>query len=121
MSDTLIIGGVTMPTLAENGLTVTKEKIWSANTGRTVSGYMVGDMVAIKYKLQCTWPALSRDDVRLIDAAVTQPYFSVTFTDPATNSRVTKQFYAGTPTYPVFRYDCGVKTYDGVTVDLVER
>lgn len=34
MSDELIIGGVTMPTLKLSGLTVTKEKIWSKNTGR---------------------------------------------------------------------------------------
>ena len=37
MSNELIIGGVTMPTLKLNGLTITKEKIWSKNTGRAAS------------------------------------------------------------------------------------
>lgn len=31
-----------------------------------------------------------------------------------------KTFYAGTPTYPVYSYAKGVKTYVGVAVDLRE-
>lgn len=121
MPDTLKINGITMPTLAENGLTITKEKIWSANTNRTAAGYMVGDIVAIKYKLQCSWPPLARDDVVKIDAAITPAFFTVTFTDPATNKQIEMEAYAGTPTYPVFQYQNGVKTYVGVSVDLIER
>ena len=49
MSDELIIGDVTMPTLKLSGLTVTKEKIWSKNTGRAANGEMIGDIIATKY------------------------------------------------------------------------
>ena len=42
-----------MPGLKLNGLTVTKEKIWSKNTGRAANGEMVGDLIAIKYTLKC--------------------------------------------------------------------
>lgn len=88
MDGTICISGKIMPTLAENGLTVTKEKIWSANTNRTATGYMVGDIIAIKYKLQCKWNHLTMEQVAAIDSAVSgAAFFTVTFTDPATNGK----------------------------------
>ena len=47
-SSDIEIDGVPMPGLKLNGLTVTKEKIWSQNTGRAANGEMVGDLIAIK-------------------------------------------------------------------------
>lgn len=120
-SDEIIIDGVTMPTLKLNGLTITKEKIWSKNTGRASNGEMVGDLIAIKYTLKCTWPPLSRTQNMIIDKAVSQAFFNVTFTDPGSNTRITRKFYAGTPTYPVYSYCNGVKTYQGVSVDLIQK
>lgn len=121
MSNELIIGGVTMPTLKLNGLTITKEKIWSKNTGRAASGEMVGDLIATKYTLKCAWPPLTRQQATVIDKAIKPAFFNVTFTDPGTDSRVTKKFYAGSLTYPVYSYYKGVKTYQGVAVDLIEK
>lgn len=121
MADTIIIGGVTMPTLKKEGLKITKEKIWSSNTGRASTGDMIGDLIGIKYKLQCQWPPLSRERTAIVDKAVTPAFFSVTFTDPGSNSRITRRFYAGTPTYPVYSYVNGMKTYVGVQVDLIEK
>lgn len=117
----LVIGGVTMPPLKANGLTITKEKIWSANTGRAANGETIGDLVAIKYKFECEWPALDREDVAVIDAAISEAFFTVTFLDPGSNTRITKTFYAGTPTYPVYSYVNGLRTYSGVTVNLIEK
>lgn len=45
----------------------------------------------------------------------------MTFLDPGSNSRITKRFYAGTPTYPVYSYVNGMLTYNGVKVDLIEK
>lgn len=53
----------------------------------------------IKYTLECTWTMLSRADVAKIDAAISPAFFSVTFTDPGTNTRTTKKFYSNTPSY----------------------
>ena len=121
MSNELIIGGVTMPTLKLNGLTITKEKIWSKNTGRAASGEMVGDLIATKYTLKCAWPPLTRQQATIIDKAIKPAFFNVTFTDPGTDSRVTKKFYAGSLAYSVYSYYKGVKTYQGVAVDLIEK
>lgn len=122
MKDTdLIIGGVEMPTLKKEGLTITKEKIWSSNTGRSASGEIIGDLIAIKYKLQCEWPPLTRQQAKIVDAAISPAFFTVRFLDPGTNTAVTKNFYAGTPTYPIYSYVDGIKTYVGVKVDLIEK
>ena len=121
MSDELVIGGVIMPTLKKEGLTISKEKIWSSNTGRSASGDMIGDLIAIKYTLDCEWPPLSREQAAVVDSAVSPAFFNVTFTDPGSNSRVTKRMYAGTPTYPVYSYVNGVKTYSGVKVTLIQQ
>lgn len=118
----LVIGGVTMPPLKAEGLVITKEKIWASNTGRAANGETIGDLVAIKYKLECEWPAsISREDVAKIDEAISPAFFSVTFLDPGSNTRVTKTFYAGTPTYPVYSYANGLPTYNGVAVNLIEK
>lgn len=121
MSDEMIIGGVTMPTLKKEGLAISKEKIWSKNTGRAADAGMIGDIIAIKYTLDCEWPPLSREQTAVVDAAVTPAFFDVTFTDPGSNSRVTKRMYAGTPVYRVYSYVNGVKTYSGVKVTLIQQ
>ena len=115
------IDGVAMPGLKLNGLTITKEKIWSKNTGRAANGEMVGDLIAIKYTLKCSWPPLTRKQATIVDKAVSPAFFNVTFTDPGTDSRITKRFYAGSPTYSVYTYYKGVKTYQGVAVDLIQK
>lgn len=120
MPDTLVIDGVTMPGLKKSGLTIKKEKIWSKNTGRAADGSMIGDIIKIKYTLQCEWPPLNKRDAAIIDKAMSPAFFDATFTDIG-GSRVTKKFYAGTPTYPVYSYVEGIKTYQGVVVDLIEQ
>ena len=119
--DELVINGITMPTMKKEGFTITKEKVWSKNTGRAANGDMIGDLICIKYTLQCEWPPLSREQAAVVDAAVSPAFFNVTFTDPGSNSRVTKKMYAGTPAYPVYSYVNGVKTYAGVKVTIIEK
>ena len=104
--DEIYINGVKMPTLKLNGLTYKKEK---------------GDVVARKYTLSCQWPPLTRAQTALIDKAIDPAFINVEFRDPGTNNKVEKRFYAGTPTYPVYSYVKGVKTYAGVAVDLIQQ
>ena len=118
----LKIDNVQMPEPKYNGgLTFTKEKIWSKNTGRTTDGTMVGDIVAIKTKMKITFPPLSGNEVAQLDAAVSSPFIQVYFKDPRINDYTTKTFYAGTPSYPVYSYASGLPEYVGVAVDLIEQ
>lgn len=119
--DELYIDGVKMPTLKLNGLTYKKEKIWSKNTGRVSNGDMKGDVIARKFTLSCQWPPLTRSQLAVIDKDIDPAFIKVEFRDPGTNNKLEKTFYAGTPTYPVYSYAKGVKTYVGVAVDLIQQ
>ncbi|MCD8086776.1 MAG: hypothetical protein LUF28_10795 [Clostridiales bacterium] len=118
----LTIGGVAMPTPALEGLTITREKIWSADAGRTSSGKMVGTIVAIKTKLSITWPPLTMEEVATIEEAVSSSnsFVSMSYTD-MTGSTVTKTVYFGTPSYTVYSYAEGVQWVKDVTVDGIEQ
>ena len=70
---------------------------------------------------EITWPMLSRADAAKIDAAISPAFFNVTFTDPGSNSRITKRCYSNTPSYPVYSYVDGVKTYKGVGATLIGK
>lgn len=119
----LYIDGIKMPTPALEGVTVTKEKVWSANTGRTSSGKMVGTIVAVKAKLTIKWPPLTWTEAALIEAAVSdksRPFVPVQFTD-VTGNTVTKTMYFGTPSYTVYSWAEGTQYLNGVTVDGIEQ
>lgn len=63
----------------------------------------------------------ARADAAKIDAAISPAFFNVTFTDPGSNSRITKRCYSNTPSYPVYSYVDGVKTYKGVGATLIGK
>lgn len=120
----LWIDGKEMPTPALNGITVTKEPVWSSNAGRSSTGKFIGDIVCYKYKIQIKWPILKQKQTALIDSAITSSaFFKVKFIDPTSSTVefVTKTVYAGTPTYPVYSYADGMPRYVGVAVDLIEQ
>ena len=119
----LYIGGVKMPTPALEGMTITSEKIWSANTGRTASGKMVGTIVAIKTKVTIKWPPLTPDQVAVIEGAVSDesaPFTTMKYTD-MTGTTVTKTVYFGTPTYTWYAWANGVQYIKDVSVDGIEQ
>ncbi|MCD8126670.1 MAG: hypothetical protein LUD82_04090 [Clostridiales bacterium] len=118
----LTIGGVKMPTPALEGLTITREKIWSSDTGRTASGKMVGTIVAIKTKVAIKWPVLTMDEVETIEGAVSSsaPFVTMTYTD-TTGATSTKTVYFGTPSYTVYSYADGTQYVKDVTVDGIEQ
>ena len=118
----LKIDGVRMPPLrAIGGLTVDREKIWSKKTGRSASGTFIGDIIRIVTKLKLEFIPLTDEQARILDAAISKRFFTVTYWDPATNSEKTITCYAGTPSYPVYSYVNGIKTYSGVRVDLIQK
>lgn len=117
----LYINGVKMPDPALEGITISREKIWSSNTGRTTSGKMVGTVVAVKTTLKIKWPPLTPAQMAVVENAVSGSAFvPVTFTD-ATGQTVTKTMYFGTPSYTVYSWADGVQYIKDVTVDGIEQ
>ena len=66
----LYINSKQMPTPAAEGVTITREKIWSEDTGRTADGGMTGTIIAIKTKMSIRWALLTPAQVATIEAAV---------------------------------------------------
>lgn len=115
----IVIGGKTMPPV--KSLTITREPIWSSNTGRCTNGEMRGDIIASKLKLQITFVPLSDEQAALLDAAITPAFFSVKFRNPGTGQTETHTMYASSPSYPVYSYVAGLPRYNGVAVNLIEK
>lgn len=119
----LTINGVAMPAPALEGVTITTEKVWSANTGRTASGRMVGDVIARKTTIKIKWPVLTPEEAALIETAVSdpdQPFVPIRYTDMRGNT-VEKTVYFGTPTYTVYSWADGLRLVKDASVDGIER
>lgn len=119
----LYIDGVQMPTPALEGVTITSEKVWSSDTGRSATGLMLGTCVAVKEKISIKWPPLTPEQAAVIEAAVSdrsKPFVPLKYTD-MTGTIVTKTVYFGTPSYTWYSWSDGVRYVKDVSVDAIER
>lgn len=61
------IDGVKLPTCAEGGISVTLNKLYANNAGRsTTTGEFIGDIVALKYDVNLTWLPLYEDEMNTL-------------------------------------------------------
>lgn len=119
----LWVDGVQLPTPALEGITFTRNKMWSANTGRLENtGTMAGTIVAIKNKLEIKWPPLTMEQVGIIENAVstTKPFHQLRYTDMSGTAK-TITVYFGDPSYTLYSYSPGVQYVKDVTVSAVEQ
>ncbi len=120
--DDITINGYSIPTPDENGFKRTKNKLWSSNTGRSASGKMLGDIVAVKYTLEFSWSKLTSEQITSLETAVgTDAFFSVVFPKEGTGAKQTKSFYAADMTYNTKKYENGKEIYSDVTLQLIEQ
>lgn len=115
----LEIDNVVMPPVKD--ATITPEKIWSKNTGRSAGGTMMGDLVAIKLKASFTFAPLTDEQAKVLDTAVSKAFFNAKFRNPRTGKTETHRMYANSPPYPVYSYVEMLPRYVGVAVDLIEK
>jgi len=102
-SYTLTIDGINMPTPKREGVVISSEKIWSSNAGRSSSGKMLGNIIAIKTTVQITWGRLTPAEAELIRQAVgkvDQPFSILEYTD-INGATVSKTVYFGSPSFTV--------------------
>ena len=119
----ILVDGVQLPTPALDGLTITTNKIWSANTGRLENtGEMAGTIVAMKRKIEIKWPVLTMDKVKIIEDAVSSmtPFHTLKYTD-MTGQTVEITAYFGDPSYVLYSYSQGVQFVRDVAVSAIEK
>ena len=85
---------------------------------RNSNGRMVGDLIAIKTKLNCTWEALEGRHADMIRAAVRPFYMSVTYLD-LDGTYSTKDMYTSPQASELAFVRDGVPRW-GFTANLIE-
>lgn len=120
----LKINGTIVPSPSANGFTVSKNKIWSRNTGRNSQGDMVGTIIAIKTSVDITWNVLSPSEVALIDSLVSDinhPFTTIEFTG-ADGVTTTKTVYFSDVSYPIYGTNMyGEKIITGTQLSGIEQ
>ena len=98
------------------------EPVWSANTGRSASGKMLGSLVTIKSTIKIEWAGLTPDEadtIRNVIADQSKPFHSLSLTD-VNGQTTTKTVYFGTPTYTIQTVTGGGRI-TGVAVNAIEQ
>lgn len=115
------IAGTLMPDPGKGSVIITEEPMWSASTGRTTSGKMVGDIVARKATIKITWAVLTPAQVSTILTAVrSSDFFTVKYTDP-TGTEKTKTMYASATSFTQYSWYSGARYIINGSVELIEQ
>lgn len=100
---------------------ISRNKIWSQNSGRTKSGTFTGDIVCMKWRIDVTWNALTESEVKTILEKLETPFINVRFKNPRKNNFETIKCYGGDETMPVYNYAIEKSVYESLTVSLVQK
>ena len=93
----------------------------NSDSGRDQNGYMWKNLVARKYKIELEWWCPSPQLASQILMAVDPEYFVVGFTDPKTNTWVTKTMYVGDRSAPYQMWGENRKFFSKISFNLIER
>lgn len=122
MAYQLSVDGIALPSPKRDGITIADERVWSANTGRTASGKMVGNTVTVKSTIKIDWNTLTAAQAALIRSVVSdksKDFRVIKYTDLDGNV-VQKTVYFGTPAYTI-RSTYGGGRLVNVSVTAIEQ
>ena len=120
----LYLDGAELPAPAENGISITRHKIWSSNAGRnSATGDFKGDLISMKYTVALTYENLSESEMQIFRelAVSTQPFHILEFTLHDEKRRI--QCYVPEPELKVFRWNPQTHQtrYDSFTIEFIEK
>lgn len=91
-------------------------------SGRNQNGDMFRDRVAVKRKLECTWPPLLANEMSELLNAVSDIFFELTYPDAMTGSNRTMTCYVGDRSSPIMRPETdGAWRWGSLSMNFVER
>lgn len=121
-------GFVQMPEPKRGGIGVTDEPIWSANTGRSSTGKMIGDVVAWKTTIEVAFPPLSYEHAKRLRDAIRNAgdFFQIRYMDiesgNTTNSMpTTKTVYVGNVPRLLVSLSPKQQRYEGIDIKFIEQ
>ncbi len=111
-------GSTTLP--APTAISVGDEIIWSANTGRSANGAMIGDVVAQKKNVSVTWGILTESEMAVIKSVCTAGFFTISFHDDAVD--LTIRAYRSTLTKEAIGYlSDGSYYYRSASLSIIQK
>lgn len=113
------INGVKMPT--PTSFSVTISDISSENSKRNARGDMLIDRVTTKRKIEMEWEYITLEDMSLTLKLVKDIFFLVEYPDPEEGKLITKTFYVGDRTIPMYYIRDGRPIWKNVKFNFIER
>lgn len=129
MSKPFAINGISLDGLIlpePAGATFSVQDIDSSETGRSQTGTMIRDRVAVKIKWQLTFPPLSRTMVANLLNALSSTDFQFTYPDPlSATGTATKTCYVGDRIAHAYstaddENDGGIPVWENVSFSIIE-
>lgn len=93
----------------------------SEDSFRSLSGEMQRDRVATKVKLECRWNALNATQMSQLLQAMDDVFFNINYFDPYQGSYVTKTFYVGDRSAPVYSIAGGKVIFKSFSANFIEK
>lgn len=101
-------------------MSVNDEIIWTSETGRTLSGLMVGDPIAEKKTVNVKWGVLTETELALIKNTLVKGFFPISFHDDGID--MTIESYRGTLTKEQLGWlGDGIFYYKSASADIIQR
>lgn len=112
------INGTTIPTPSSMEVAIMDI---DSDSYRNANGNLIRDRVAVKRKVNCSWNWLSVSDASTLLKAVKDEFFEMTYLDPMEGGEVTKTFYVGDRTNPVYSLVDGKKGWKGISMAFTQK
>lgn len=113
-----------LPALKYQGATYSRQAVDSANTGRNQKGKMIRDLITQKDKWQLEFVPCDQYAMKNLLSLLDSSSFDFTYPDPLGTKTVTKTFYCGDRSSPVFSLTRTetriVGLWGGLSVDVIE-
>lgn len=115
----ITVGGVALPDPSE--FTWGQADISASDSGRTEDTIMHKNRVGTKRQLHLGWQNKDPATTATILQAFEPEYVSITYPDALTGTTLTKTFYTGDKSAPVRYWTAGLKRYQTISFDVIER
>lgn len=91
--------------------------------GRNQEGLMFRDRVAVKRKLNCTWPPMDDHEMSKLLKAMSDVFFTIRYPDAHDGDYREGEFYVGDRSTPMYMWNDKEQKYlwQGLSANFIER
>ena len=95
----------------------------SEDAGRNQLGQMFRDRVAVKRKLNCTWPPMEPSEMAALLQAMDNVFFTLRYPDAHDGGYREGEFYVGDRSTPMYMWNNEKQKYlwEGLSANFIER